>query len=155
MTISSLEQASVGAPVTRGGISVFPIYVAETGLPPMATGPLAGLIVDEVSGGTVPHLVVTNPTDQAILIVEGEQLMGGLQNRSPNVSVLVPAGERLEIPVSCLERGRWGRRESFRPGTTHTPRRVRRTNSREVARTMAMSGLRSGDQGKVWNAISS
>ena len=155
MTISSLEQASVGAPVTRGGISVFPIYVAEAGLPPMATGPLAGLIVDEVSDGTVPHLVVTNPTDQAILIVEGEQLVGGLQNRSPNVSVLVPAGERLEIPVSCLERGRWGRRESFRPGTTHTPRRVRRTKSREVARTMAMSGLRSGNQGEVWNAISS
>ena len=46
MTISSLEQASVGAPVTRGGISVFPIYVAQTRLPPMATGPLAGLIVD-------------------------------------------------------------------------------------------------------------
>ena len=148
-----LGNGSVGAPITRGGISVFPIYLGESDLPPISTGPTGGLIIDEVPGGDVPHLVVTNPTDRAILIVEGEQLVGGLQNRSPNVSVLVPAGGRLEIPVSCLERGRWGRHDSFRPGTTHTPRRVRRTKNREVARTVAASGVRSGNQGAVWNAV--
>jgi hypothetical protein len=151
--IPHLGNGSVGAPITRGGISVFPVYLGESNLPPISTGPTAGLIIDEVPGGEVPHLVVTNPTDRAILIVEGEQLVGGLQNRSPNVSVLVPAGERLEIPVSCLEHGRWGRHDSFRRGATHTPRRVRRTKNREVAKTMATSGVRSGNQGAVWNAV--
>ena len=153
MKIPHLGNGSVGAPITRGGISVFPVYLGESNLPPISTGPTAGLIIDEVPGGEVPHLVVTNPTDRAILIVEGEQLVGGLQNRSPNVSVLVPAGERLEIPVSCLEHGRWGRHDSFRRGATHTPRRVRRAKSHEVAKTMATSGVRSGNQGAVWNAV--
>ncbi|SVB18730.1 uncharacterized protein METZ01_LOCUS171584, partial [marine metagenome] len=153
MKIPHLGNGSVGAPITRGGISVFPVYLGESNLSPISTGPTAGLIIDEVPGGEVPHLVVTNPTDRAILIVEGEQLVGGLQNRSPNVSVLVPAGERLEIPVSCLEHGRWGRHDSFRRGATHTPRRVRRAKSHEVAKTMATSGVRSGNQGAVWNAV--
>ena len=153
MAISSIEHVSVGMPITRGGISIFPIYLGPNGLPRIATGAKSGLVVDEVPDEEVPHLVVTNPTDQAILIVEGEQLVGGLQNRSPNVSVLVPAHSKLEIPVSCLESGRWGRHEKFHLGATYTPRRVRRTKSREVAKTMASDGLRSGNQGAVWDAV--
>ena len=153
MTIPSVEHVAVGMPITRGGISILPIYLGSNGLPQISTGPKAGLVVEEAPGGEVPHLVVTNPTDQAILIVEGEQLVGGLQNRSPNVSVLVPAHTKLEVPVSCLERGRWGRHEKFRPGATYTPRRVRRTKSREVAETMAADGLRSGNQSAVWSAV--
>ena len=57
--------------------------------------------------GTVPELTVTNPLDEAVLLYDGEELVGAKQNRILDVSVLVAAGSKLTIPVSCVEQGRW------------------------------------------------
>ena len=153
MTITTLDAAPIGPPITRAGISIYPVYLPDNTLPPVATGRESGLVVDELPDAQVPHLVVHNPTDRPILIVEGEQFVGGRQNRTANTSVLIPAGEQREIPVSCLEVGRWGQHRAFEHSPTFTPRRVRRTKQLEVARTMSYAGDRSGDQHQVWEAI--
>ena len=153
MTITPLDSAPIGPPITRSGISIYPVYLPGNVLPPIGTGRESGLTIDELPDAQVPHLVVHNPTDRPILIVEGEQFVGGRQNRTANASVLVPAGETREIPVSCLEVGRWGQHRAFEHAPTFTPRRVRRTKQREVVRSMAAAGVRSGDQQQVWQAI--
>ncbi len=127
MAIPNLETAAVGRPINRLGISLFPIYLPVNTLPGIATGPTSGITINELPAASVPHLMVTNPTDRPILLVEGEPLVGGQQNRTLNVSVLVPAGANLKIPVTCLEAGRWGQNRNFERGATFTPRRVRRT----------------------------
>ena len=57
----------------------------------------------------MPELAVVNPLDEAVLLYDGEELVGAKQNRILNVSVLVGAGAKLPIPVSCVEQGRWAR----------------------------------------------
>ena len=57
-------------------------------------------------------LIVVNPTDNSVLLYEGEEVLGAQQNRTFDISVLVPAGSKLTVPVSCVERGRWGYRSS-------------------------------------------
>ena len=153
MTIPNLGTIAIGQPITRCGISLFPLYLTDNDLPDMATGPAAGIAIDEMPAASVPQLVVTNPTDRPILLVEGEAFVGGQQNRTINVSVLVPSGATLEIPVSCLERGRWGHGRQFEHGATFTPRRVRRTKQEAVAMSMATAGSRHSNQGAVWGAI--
>ena len=153
MTIPTLVNASVGRPITRLGISLFPVYLPGNHLPKIATGPDSGLVIDELPAAQVPQLVVINPTDTPVLVVEGEQFVGGAQNRTANVSVLVPAGAKVEIPVSCLEQGRWGAYRDFEYGRTFSHRRVRRAKQHSVAMSMAMAGSRSSDQGAVWGAI--
>ena len=153
MTIPNLETAAVGRPITRLGISLFPVYLTANQLPEIATGPTAGIVLDELPAASVPQLVVTNPTEQPILLVEGEQFVGGRQNRTINVSVLVPSQATVEIPVSCLERGRWGHYRGFERGETFTSRRVRRVKQHAVASSMAMAGSRHGDQSAVWGAV--
>ncbi len=153
MTIPTLVNASVGRPITRLGISLFPVYLPGNHLPKIATGPDSGLVIDELPAAQVPQLVVINPTDIPVLVVEGEQFVGGAQNRTANVSVLVPPGAKVEIPVSCLEQGRWGAYRDFERGRTFAHRRVRRAKQHSVARSMAMAGSRSSDQGAVWGAI--
>lgn len=155
MSIPSLVNASVGRPITRLGISLFPVYLTGNHLPEIATGPESGLVVDELPEAQVPQLVVTNPTDRPVLVVEGEQFVGGAQNRTANVSVLVSPGARVEIPVSCLEQGRWGSYRDFESGRTFAHRRVRRAKQHSVATSMAMAGSRSSDQRAVWGAIQS
>ena len=153
MTIPNLETTAIGQPITRCGISLFPLYLTNNDLPDIATGSAAGITIDEMPAASVPQLVVTNPTGRPILLVEGEAFVGGQQNRTINVSVLVPAGATLEIPVSCLERGRWGHGRHFEHGATFTPRRVRRTKQEAVAMSMATAGSRHSNQGAVWGAI--
>jgi hypothetical protein len=157
MAIPTLEFAAVGRPITRLGVSFFPVYLPPADLPPIATGPGSGLVVDELPNASVPTLTVTNPTSDAILLVEGETLVGGAQNRTLNVSVLVPAGATLEIPVTCLEQGRWGSRREFSSGEVMAPRRVRRTKQDAVAARLATVGGRAAerhsDQGAVWHSV--
>ena len=149
----NLETAAIGRPITRAGISFFPVYLTGNDVPAIATGPGAERVIDELDNASVPDLTVTNPGKTPLLLVEGEQFLGGKQNRTINVSVLVAAGATLKIPVSCLEAGRWGSRRDFRPAATSTPRRVRRTLHDAVAAQAGTASARRGDQHEVWGTI--
>ena len=104
MNNPQLETVAIGSPITRLGVSFFPVYLTANGLPPIATGEASGLVIDELDEASVGTLRVRNPGDKAVLVVEGEHFIGGKQNRALNATVLVPAKADLEIPVSCLER---------------------------------------------------
>ena len=149
----NLDTAAIGRPITRAGISFFPVYLTGNDVPAIATGPGAKRVIDELDDASVPDLTVTNPGKNPLLLVEGEQFLGGKQNRTINVSVLVAPGATMKIPVSCLEAGRWGRRRDFRPAATSTPRRVRRTLHDAVAAQAGTASARRGDQQRVWGRI--
>ena len=149
----NLEGAAIGRPITRAGISFFPVYLMDNGLPEITTGPTADRVIDELNDASVPDLTVTNPGEFPLLLIEGEQFIGGKQNRTVNISVLVAAGATLEIPVSCLEAGRWGRQLDFQAAATNTPRRVRRTIHDAVAAQAGTASARRGAQGEVWAGI--
>lgn len=151
--IPKLETAAVGRPITRLGVSFFPIYLGGNHLPEIATGDSSGLVIDELDRAEVPTLSAHNPTKKPVLIVEGEHFLGGKQNRTVNVTVLVPAMTKLEIPVSCLEQGRWGRARAYGRAQAFTPARVRSLNQEAVYHSMSEFGSREGDQGAVWNAV--
>lgn len=153
MNIPNLENASVGFPVTRLGVSFFPVYLRNNDLPEIATGPESGLVVEELEKAMVPTLRAKNPTDKPILIVEGEHFVGGDQNRASNVSLLVGAGTDLEIPVSCLERERWGRRREYERSMSYAPRNVRARQQETVNLAFHEEGSRRSDQGAVWNEV--
>lgn len=153
MNIPNLDTVAVGAPITRLGVSFFPVYLAANELPPMATGEASGLVVDELDDASVQTLRVRNPGDKPVLVVEGEHFLGGKQNRALNATVLVAARTDLEIPVSCLEQGRWGRRQAYRRDEAFAPGRVRAAQHAGVARSMDRRGSREGDQSAVWGAV--
>ncbi len=152
-TVPNLEIAAVGNPLTRLGVSFFPIYLPANDLPEIASGDSAKCEIDELDDATVPSLSVHNRGETAALLVEGEHFLGGKQNRMVNVTVLVPAATKLEIPVSCLEQGRWGRARSYRRARTFTPARVRSLNQRHVHASMRAAGSRRGNQGAIWDGV--
>ena len=151
--IPNLQRAAVGRPITRLGISLFPVYLPANHLPEIATGPNSGLVIEELRASTVPFIEVTNPTKRPVLIPEGEQLVGGLQDRVLNTSVLVAPSTHLDIPVSCLEQGRWGNRREFGRGRAFAPRRTRRAKNASVADSIRRGRSRRSDQAAVWHAI--
>ncbi len=111
--------------------------------------------ITEVSeGGSVPELRFVNFGDKRVLLVDGEELVGAKQNRVLNLSIMVPAGKTLVVPVSCVERGRWHHRSrefSSSPRAHYAEGRARKMA--QVNASMRASGSRTSDQGEVWNHI--
>ena len=107
----------LGEPVASGPLTLVPVFGGQ----PAPTYRLAAeaiadgtLSIGEIGGGQVPQLGVRNTGELPALLVEGEHLQGAMQDRVLNVTVLVPAKADTEIPVSCVEHGRWNYRSGRR-----------------------------------------
>jgi protein-tyrosine phosphatase len=102
------------APVHRiGGLDVFPI------LRPQAGADRGGMLllhealqggrcrIREVGGGRVGVVEAVNDGDREVLIIEGDTLVGCMQNRVVTGTVVIPAKARMPVQVGCMEAGRW------------------------------------------------
>jgi hypothetical protein len=104
-------------------------------------------------GATVNDLLVVNPTTAAVLLLDGEEVLGAQQNRTFDVSVLFPPGATLKVPVSCVEHGRWdgarrGERFSLAPQAGYPE--LRRLKSRHVRHAVALGRPARAGQQEVW-----
>lgn len=113
--------------------------------------------VEEVSAsGSVPTLVARNPTAFDYLLLAGQIVRGGKQNRGINADILIRAHSSAEIPVTCVEQGRWSRnaQSHFHHGGME-PLSVRSAKMREVhASRRAGTAVRANQQA-VWSEIAS
>jgi hypothetical protein len=107
---ATLDRLAIGAPQVFRNIAMVPL-----------AGPVNGdagyLTLDEAldaklsrvtevsEGGHVPELAFDNVAHKPVLLVDGEELVGARQNRI--LTILVGAGKKIVIPVSCVEAGRW------------------------------------------------
>ena len=101
------------------------------------------------AGASVGDVLVHNPLDVGLLLYEGEEITGARQDRTFDRSVLVPAGRHANVPVSCVEAGRWdggrhGEAFSASPRAAFSELRRaksgRRTRAARATRTRARSG---------------
>ena len=111
--------------------------------------------VQEVSdSGSVPDLRFDNLGERRVLLVDGDELVGAKQNRSVNLTILVPAHSTIEIPVSCVEAGRWAyHSDEFNSGRRSMYARGRASKMEQVSANMKVSGDHYSDQSAVWDDI--
>ncbi|MXY50422.1 MAG: hypothetical protein F4Y38_14145 [Gemmatimonadetes bacterium] len=151
--IQHLSTAAIGAPITRLGVSFFPVYLPSNHPPEITTGTSSGIVVRELEDAAVGSLLAVNPTDTPILIIDGEHFLGGKQNRAVNASVLVPARAERTMPVSCLEQGRWGQAQSYERDEVNASPRIRRVIQEGVYDSIQREQTHASDQGRVWSEI--
>lgn len=69
--------------------------------------------VKECEHSTVNTLIVENKSVVPLLLVDGEEIVGGDQNRIVNATILIAPQSEMKIPVNCTEHGRWGYKHEF------------------------------------------
>jgi hypothetical protein len=145
----------LGEPTTHRGLTIAPLFPVRdpvcryVGLDEALS---RGLEIGEVDTfGDVNQLLVQNPLDVGVLLYDGEELLGAMQNRILNLSVLVGAGSKSHIPVSCVERGRWSpRTRKFASAGHVTGPQLRRRK----ATSLGVDALRrNAAQHEVWSAV--
>jgi hypothetical protein len=155
----TLPGVRVGDPLCHEALTVFPLFDQASGnadylLSDEALAAGAVTVEELTEGGSVPTLVVNNPTDSLVLFLEGEELRGAKQNRVLNTSVLVGARAKTNIPVSCVERGRWRYTSaSFGHGGTHSSPKLRHVLKESVSRSAKEGRGHGSDQGGVWKEV--
>ena len=152
-----LSELAMMPPVSCDGLIFFPLRLAAVQEAAFALFPQAlesgDATVGEVGeGGSVPELMVENRTPLPLLIPEGFIILGLKQCRVMNVSMLVAAGGKTRIPVSCVEQGRWGRAQRAASGSWATPR-LRSTKLEGVISSRERTGRPRSDQGRVWDEV--
>jgi hypothetical protein len=157
---STIQAISVGEGGAYKNLTIFPLLVEKpkpANYHTLDEAMAAGTVrVREVSeSGSVPELSFYNDGDLAVLLLDGEEVVGAKQNRVLNLSILAPANRGITIPVSCVEQGRWS---DGSKGFSHSDHvmfsRGRSSKAASVSRSMKETGSRRSDQSEVWGEIS-
>ncbi len=176
-----IEGVRQGEPLRSGALTLIPLMAAseqvkrQTGYLPLEKAlQLKLLAITEQAQARVPELLATSVADVPVVLVGGEQVIGGLQNRVLNTTILIAALSKLQIPVTCVEAGRWheqSARYDRSGGSDDEDRAAERLAMREFAAdeaayttlrkqhmTHVTQSLSSGagfhsDQGAVWGEV--
>lgn len=149
----------IGATVGAGNVQVFPLLrpgagVAEYALLDDLIDDGLAEVVEVDEQGSVPTLKVRNLAALDALLLDGTELRGAKQNRMVNVTIVVGAGQETEIPVTCVEAGRWAYRErQFRSSRRTVASKLRRDKAFDVYEAFCLRGEASADQGRVWDQV--
>lgn len=130
-------------------LAVFPVVLKGD---EELTGPWLGaheamsrrvLVAKEVSGGSVPDIVVENRGKEShVLILTGEVIAGGKQTRTMREDAIVAPRQKVRLGVYCVEHGRWTGSDEFKSGNMLAPQSMQRE-------------MRSGTtQERVWEGVS-
>jgi hypothetical protein len=179
----------LGEPLRSGSLTLAPLLPADgdmkrqTGYLPLEEALRRKLLaISEHAQAQVPELLATSTAETPVILVGGEQVVGGLQNRVLNTTILVAAKSELRIPVTCVEAGRW--HESYddyedyeapttstgaggdetQPATARADKRafaaeeaayssLRKLHSKAVTASLSAGAGHRSDQSAVWGEV--
>ena len=161
MTIidNTFSDIRIGPASTFQNLTVFPLIGASDTEPSYDTLDAALLhgtlrITEVTESGRVPEIKVLNGGGRPVLIIDGEELLGAKQNRTVNLSILIPAHADVVVPVTCVEAGRWHSRSVHFEASSRTHfAEGRAAKSRQVSESLLTHGVPTADQSQVWDAI--
>lgn len=147
-----------GRPMTSDNLTIVPMFGPRT-------GPEVILLSEALQRGTaevtevreraqVDRVTVVNRSPVPILVLDGEEIVGARQNRVVSSTILVPGANTLDLPVSCVERGRWRTvSATFRSEGRRLKPDMRASNAGHVTTNLSSTGRIAGDQRTVWREV--
>ena len=153
--LALLPAMHVGRGTRYGNLTWFPIFtdsaVTDRSYVTNFDANLVKLAeLDQASVGTV-H--IQNDCKDRVILFEGALLEGGWQHRALTRTVLVNANGVTDLPVVCVEQGRWGGTHVQRVGNRQAPAKVR-SAMRGMAKNGSKFNQAFADQGRVWDEVS-
>jgi len=111
--------------------------------------------VKEVNeAGSVNNIFVLNLSDKFIFFSDGDVVEGAKQNRVLNTSVLLPPKSKTNIPVSCIEQGRWKYQgDKFKETDYTIPTGLRASKADNIKSSLKMNKKHYAEQSKVWEDV--
>ena len=138
-----IEMVELGEPIRWGGLTLFPLVAPKaepaTKIYSLATAVDHGWVtIEEDNPRSVSRAILVNKSDNLVLVLAGELVKGGQQNRSSQKDLLLGPDSRVAIDLYCVEHGRWAGEAKFDSARAIAPQSVRAGN------------IAGGSQAQVW-----
>jgi len=112
------------------------------------------LIIKEADMEMVSRIEVINKGKDNVFIMEGEELIGGKQNRVVNMSLIIPSEAKVNIPVSCVEQRRWHYvSHKFKGGGNISFCELRISQKSSMVKNLEEKESYDTDQDSMWEVI--
>jgi len=98
---------------------------------------------------------INKSKDTKILIIEGEVVKGGRQNRVINVTMIIDEDSEVIVPTSCVEQGRWSGGKTFGADVYITPTlygNLSKSVSESMSSSHGSSMMYCSNQSSLWGA---
>jgi hypothetical protein len=157
--LDQLARLRVGVGAAHAGMAVFPVFASNAAAPALRYRTLEQAIADgavevvEQASATVPELTLRNKGDVMIFVLDGEEVIGGRQNRIVNASFLIAANSTVTLPVTCVEHGRWHDVSPRFSSGESMPHAMRLAKHQQVSANLRAGSRPLADQGATWDAI--
>lgn len=154
-----LKGMELGHAQSYGDMVMFPLLSTQSEGPEYLTMSDAlengSLVIGEVSaGGSVPELKAVNKGREAVLMLDGEELVGAKQNRVLNTTIMIGPGSSVVIPVSCVEQSRWrGADLRMERSENVMAASLRSKKVASVNRNLEASDAYMADQAMIWDGV--
>lgn len=121
-----LDRVGIEDAIVYKNLRLFPIKIAEEGASTYKlltlTEALRDNILEVKETDVVSNLKFINKSkDVKILLVEGEVVKGGRQNRVINITMILDENSETIVPTSCIEQHRWSGDKTFGADAYITP----------------------------------
>jgi hypothetical protein len=129
--------------VSHGGLALVPIATTEPSGEDylVLDDAMAEGLVEISERGPVNSLTIENRSDRPLFLLAGEVVIGGKQDRIIGKNTIIAAKRTEELPVFCVEHGRWsGRQATFASAGALAHSTLRQKASFEA-------------QGEVWQEV--
>ena len=148
------ERTALLAPIQVESLTLTPIVATAAANAGAGAGAGDGLLVldeamarnlvkiQEIAEGNVNGLSFVNRADHPVFVMAGEVIIGGKQDRIIGRNTVIPANTTQEVPVFCVEHGRWdGKTKDF-------------TTAKALAHGRLRGRASFAAQGDVWAEVS-
>lgn len=104
--------------------------------------------------GSVNNIVIVNKSNHFVFFSDGDIISGAKQNRIFNTSVFIAPNSTNEIPVSCVEQGRWNNVSiKFSSNSHSAPASLRAIKSDQVCKNLELENKHLTQQSKIWKYV--
>jgi hypothetical protein len=112
-------------------------------------------VTEFTAAGQVSRIKIINRSDRMVFLMAGEQLVGCKQNRVLNASIMVASHTEMPLPVTCVERGRWGYTSpAFSSPHSSSHHALRAMMAGQAAKNYRRASAPISDQASVWREVS-
>ena len=111
-------------------------------------------ITEVAQHGRVPFVRFASHSPYPIFLLDGQELIGAMQDRVLNISLLAPPRRKLAVPVTCVEAARWEpASESFSAAPRVHFATGRAEMAAQVTESLLCGGVAESDQVEVWTTL--
>lgn len=153
--LENLPNFEIGEPFFIRNLLLFPFHDGDgeaDGILTAEEAKRAGILSIEETQ-RIDTVILSYEGNTPLYMLDGEEIIGAYQNRVLNTSVYVEEPIRTEVPVSCVEEGRWSGDKSFRPTYLSAYPTLRAIIASSVTDSLRKKKRFKSDQNLIWESI--